>query len=230
MNRYRFGQLPGRASDLDAGGVADLQTDVMRFIAILAICLVVIFALVQSIPLSAVAPAETAALPPPPAATVAAPRPEAVKAPAPAEAPVRAPAATPAPAAAPAATPESAPAPAPGFTLQFESDIALTRLVARNEVALYALAPARTLRMSVNRGNVGFWPASTPAEFHEMDPGTVPADVVAAFQRAIGASGGPVEWGVTLPATMSGQLDELLESAEGGAIYITADGRLRLER
>jgi len=40
-----------RGMDAEAGGVADLQTDVMRFIAILALCLVAIFALVQSIPL-----------------------------------------------------------------------------------------------------------------------------------------------------------------------------------
>ena len=40
-----------RGMDAEAGGIADLQTDVMRFIAILALCLVAIFALVQSIPL-----------------------------------------------------------------------------------------------------------------------------------------------------------------------------------
>ena len=40
-----------RGMDAEAGGIADLQTDVMRFIAILCLCLVAIFALVQSIPL-----------------------------------------------------------------------------------------------------------------------------------------------------------------------------------
>jgi hypothetical protein len=48
-----------RAADTDVGGAADLQTDVMRFMAILALCLVAIFALVQSIPLAPVpAPVE----------------------------------------------------------------------------------------------------------------------------------------------------------------------------
>ena len=41
-----------RSVDADSGGAADLQTDVMRFMAILALCLVAIFALVQSIPLA----------------------------------------------------------------------------------------------------------------------------------------------------------------------------------
>ena len=39
-----------RALDADGGGAADLQTDVMRFMAIISMCLVAIFALVQSIP------------------------------------------------------------------------------------------------------------------------------------------------------------------------------------
>ena len=40
-----------RGMDNEAGGAADLQTDVMRFMAILSLCLVAIFALVQSLPL-----------------------------------------------------------------------------------------------------------------------------------------------------------------------------------
>ena len=43
---------------MDAGGAADLQTDVMRFMAILSLCLVAIFALVQSIPLTPLQPAK----------------------------------------------------------------------------------------------------------------------------------------------------------------------------
>jgi hypothetical protein len=46
-----------RAADTDVGGAADLQTDIMRFMAILSLCLVAIFALVQSIPLAPVEPA-----------------------------------------------------------------------------------------------------------------------------------------------------------------------------
>ena len=45
-----------RSADMDGGGAADLQTDIMRFMAILSLCLVAIFALVQSIPLTPTAP------------------------------------------------------------------------------------------------------------------------------------------------------------------------------
>jgi hypothetical protein len=41
---------------MDVGGAADLQTDIMRFMAILSLCLVAIFALVQSIPLTPAEP------------------------------------------------------------------------------------------------------------------------------------------------------------------------------
>jgi hypothetical protein len=52
MSRSPLAYPLNRAADMDVGGAADLQTDVMRFMAILALCLVAIFALVQSIPLT----------------------------------------------------------------------------------------------------------------------------------------------------------------------------------
>ena len=53
-----------RSADMDIGGAADLQTDIMRFMAILSLCLVAIFALVQSIPMT---PAEPVPIGPAPA-------------------------------------------------------------------------------------------------------------------------------------------------------------------
>ena len=53
-----------RSADMDIGGAADLQTDIMRFMAILSLCLVAIFALVQSIPMT---PAEPVPIEPDPA-------------------------------------------------------------------------------------------------------------------------------------------------------------------
>jgi hypothetical protein len=70
-------------------------------------------------------------------------------------------------------------APQEGFTLRFEDDVALTRLVARNQVGLYAIFPEKSYRMNINRGEMSFWPASVPNEFHEMDAATVPNPVIA---------------------------------------------------
>ncbi len=56
MSRSPLSYPLNRAADTDVGGAADLQTDIMRFMAILSLCLVAIFALVQSIPLAPVEP------------------------------------------------------------------------------------------------------------------------------------------------------------------------------
>jgi hypothetical protein len=212
-----------RPVDGEAGGVADLQTDVMRFMAILAICLVAIFALVQSIPPDtppaepvATSPAEPEPVPAPPSKPVADPAPLAEA--------IVAPAADPAPAA-----PAQLPAPRQGFTLQFETDLALTRLSARNEVALYVIGSDKSFRLSVNRGRLSFWPASTPKQFFEMEASTVPDDVMSAFHRAAPGKIDDMQWGVTLPASLQQQLHGYLDAADGGALLISADGRMRLE-
>lgn len=56
MSRSPLAYPLSRSADMDAGGAADLQTDIMRFMAILSLCLVAIFALVQSIPLTPAEP------------------------------------------------------------------------------------------------------------------------------------------------------------------------------
>lgn len=56
MTRSPLAYPLNRSADMDAGGAADLQTDIMRFMAILSLCLVAIFALVQSIPLTPAEP------------------------------------------------------------------------------------------------------------------------------------------------------------------------------
>lgn len=246
MNRSLLSHALYRGADGD-GGAADLQTDVMRFMAILSLCLVAIFALVQSIPLApappmppappAAQPAEPPAEPPPPeplampAATPAPPPPAAAtppKRPAPMPLPDP-PSASPAPAAVPPAASPSPPA-EEGFTLAFESDRALTRLVERHTVGLYALLDGRALRLSSDGGRLSFWSASQPTSFHEMDPSTVPEDVRAALGRAAAPAAGTLKWAVTLPAAMARDLETYLREHTGGRLVIGADGRLRLER
>ena len=252
MSRSPFAYPLVRNIDSDAGGAADLQTDIMRFMAILALCLMAIFALVQSIPL---APVEPAAPP-----TVAEqPVPEPVKKPVPdiviepteaAPAPERIvltrpvwkPAERPTVGAASSRdesaqdTPPTTDAPPTeaveseqkGFTLRFESDQALMRLVATSQVGLYALSSERAQRMTVASSRISFWDASTPNAFHEMEATTVPRSVVDALVRS-GTPAENISWGVTLPGKLRGQLDELMRDNSGGSLLIGADGRMRLE-
>ncbi len=258
-----------RGMDAEAGGIADLQTDVMRFIAILALCLVAIFALVQSIPLmptvieppavqpeapqadlsQTAAPEPAAAEPriieqePPPVAEEE--KPLVITRPAPQRVPFeRAPPriieeTTPTQSAEtsvpdeellePSVSEPTPPATSPGFTLRFETDLALTRLVARNEVGLYAITAEKSLRMNVNRGEFGFWAASVPNQFHEMDETTVPDEVLSALRRAGSVKSSDVKWGVTLPTKMRQQLNGFLSEYEGGSLVIGVDGSLRRE-
>ncbi len=267
MSRSPFAYPMVRNVDGDAGGAADLQTDIMRFMAILALCLMAIFALVQSIPLAPApqvdsAPVEAAVTPRSETEPVAAPtmtRSATEPAPAPAPAPdetvvltrpkwkstfkpsVELPPpplaeARPAPVEErpdePVAEPVTAPEPVleepEGFTLRFESDQALMRLVATSQVALYAISNNRARRMSVSESRISFWDASTPNEFHEMEAHTVPAAVVNALARH-GSPSEPVAWGVTLPGKLKTRLDTLMSQHRGGSLVIGKDGDLRLE-
>jgi hypothetical protein len=241
-----------RGIDGESGGAADLQTDIMRFMAILGLCLVAIFSLVQSLPneaQSAQAKDATAIEAPPPAPATeplaATPEPagktELVPDPVPEPAieqrvtltrpkwvstfqPTerKQPAAVPAEPA-PAAEPEEE-----GFTLRFESDSALTRLVATGQVGFYAMNASRARRMTVSDSRISFWDASTPNAYHEMEATTVPRAVLDALGRT-GADAGNASWGVTLPGKLSGQLDSLMQQHTGGALVIHADGKLELE-
>jgi hypothetical protein len=228
---------PMHRGDTDAGGAADLQTDIMRFMAILALCLVAIFALVQSIPLVPEAPSQSpaAAAPPPVARAVATPVPQPTAEPQPVPepqiekpaAPARA-APTPAAVAGQAAAPPVEVARDEGFTLRFESDLALTRLVAAGKVGLYAISDGRARRMTVRDSRISFWDASAPNQYHEMEAGTVPRPVVDALSRS-GVDTASIGWGVTLPGTLQKQLDSLVRGTVGGALVIGGDGELRLE-
>jgi hypothetical protein len=236
MSRSPLSYPLNRGMDAEAGGAADLQTDVMRFMAIISLCLVAIFALVQSIPLAppivADAPEREAEVqtPPPQAAIpeLARPEQEAIE-------PEPIPDAVPTPAPEPPAVPPPAPqtvADAPtqeGFTLRFADDLALTRLVASDRVRMFAVANDQALRMEVRNGQVRFSSSDAPQRMHEMDLATVPQSVVSALRRSGSLPPAAVRWGVTLPPAMSRQLDLILSERSGGNLVIDADGTLRVE-
>jgi hypothetical protein len=238
-----------RGLDGDAGGVSDLQTDVMRFMAILALCLVAIFALVQSIPLapSVEPPAPVDEVIETPEASPQIESPQIPAAKTVVEREIKLTRAQPKklppkeaqpvlqrPRAASIEKVEPRPVteepPREGFTLRFEDEVALTRLVARNEVGLYAILPGSSFRMNVNRGQFSFWPASMPNRFHEMDETTVPATVTEAFRRSSAARTQGLKWGVTIPSATSQRLEQYLREETGGNLVIDAQGELRLER
>lgn len=241
MSRSPLAYPLNRSADTDIGGAADLQTDVMRFMAILALCLVAIFALVQSIPL---VPAESQPEPvveaapdpqpevtPVPATELTKPEPKVQPKPTQETVTLTRPAWVPRyPVEKPPAPPEppAVESEEVGFTLRFASDAALARAVAAHHVGVYAISSAGAKRMTVDESRISFWDASTPNSFHEMEAGTVPAAVVAALTRA-GIEPGGVNWGVTLPGKMTAQLNTLMEEHRGGSLIIAATGEIHWE-
>jgi hypothetical protein len=248
MTRSVLAYPLNRGADMDVGGAADLQTDVMRFMAILSLCLVAIFALVQSVPVTPpVVPVpetkiEAAAAPvPEPEVEI---KTETVPEPQPVEGP------KPVTLTRPKWVPKYEPGPTPveeapveeaaaieivaiveepeGFTLRFESDTALTRLVAASKVGVYAIEGERARRMTVSESRISFWDASLPNSFHEMDASTVPSPVLDALSRT-GVDTGAVSWGVTLPGKLKGQLDGLMQEHRGGSLVIGTSGNIQLE-
>ena len=255
MTRSPLAYPLNRSTDLDIGGAADLQTDIMRFMAILSLCLVAIFALVQSIPLTPIESVSVEAAPvaPTPDPVVrAAPEPDPVVQPPPAVQPQAesppvektvvltrpkwqpkyVPVEKPAASADPIVVAPSPPPPTKpqeeGFTLRFASDAALMRAVASQQVGLYAIESGRSQRMTVSESRVSFWDASTPNTFHEMKTSTVPIAVIDALSRT-GSTTGEVSWGVTLPGKMTMQLDELMQAHRGGSLIIDAGGDIHWE-
>ncbi len=222
MHKAPWTRNPGTDEVREAGGMEDLQTDVMRFMAILAFCLVAIFALVQSIPVRPEPPApqqearRQILTPPPPVE--------------PAEPPARR-VSTPSTEPKPAAPPPAAPVPRPverTFALRFASDAALHHLVSTGRVQLYAFDKEKVRRLSPRTDELVFEAATAPERMHVMSEETVPASLALALSRA-GAVSDHVTWGVTLPGSTTDAITRHLRSPAGGTLVILANGDVRRE-
>lgn len=232
MGRLPWGREMQPFRHRESGGMEELQTDVMRFMAILAFCLVAIFALVQSIPLLPPAPPrsplDTRARPPEPVKKT--PEERVPQAPEPAASPRPKPIPTPRPA--PPVPKPDAPAQdqGPGFSLRFDSDAALIRLVAGGRVELYAFSDDQTWRMSIGGDGLHFTTAQRPAKLNLMRAETVPGAMVEALRHAAPPDVlGSMSWGVTLPAATNEAIARLVSAFRSGTLVIHANGSVHRE-
>ena len=229
-SRYRRWGRPG------AGGtdeVEALQTDVMRFMAILGFCLMVIFALVKTMPMAPPDSRPRIEAQKPMAHTPAAHAPE--------ERPPRA--SVPeaqgrlkkqgGPGVVPVVHPEPDPKPDPishtkeekGFILRFSSEKGLQSLIAAGEVGFYAMAGKKAWYLKISPRGPLFAPAEGPALFYEMAPGTVPGPYTRALAGHVAAFGPhTMTWGVTLPKRTIAGIHHQMEGKQGGALVIREDG------
>ncbi|MCX2982285.1 hypothetical protein EYC98_15590 [Halieaceae bacterium IMCC14734] len=207
-----------------------LQTDVMRFVAILGLCLAAIFSLVQSVAQEQQGEKQIATASvtevlasvsrdlspsPPPAKEVARiPRDQASHASKPLRLPV-----TPEPKpTAPAASPEL------GYTLEFDSPEVLLALLQAQSVQVIATLNDKVW---ISRGKPLFIQAEPPAQYHRMEAATVPEALRQGLRNVAGAA--EPDWGVVLPAQLQEQLRGYANRPGGGALVIQADASVRLE-
>ena len=220
-----------------------LQTDVMRFMAIIAFCLVAVLALVKDLPAAEQpSPAEEKREQADPKSEPIAP--QVVEAPAakpelelvkpPIAKPTAKIVAAPAPEAVkpapvaktiepqPAAEPTTEPTPIPaatdneaGLTLRFASDADFIDLIRRGKVRVYAY---NTNSFHVLDRDFVFRAAEPPKTFHELE--TVPVRVRAALTSAMNGN----RWGVRLPRNTQHSIQQLANRHTSGQLVIDRTG------
>ena len=197
--------------------VEALQTDVMRFMAILGFCLMVIFALVQSIPThKADSPPNIVPSQIPSEITVKDDgADDVVKDALPEKLEKRA--------------PDESLSEEKGFSLHFENDGALIHLVRHKKVHLYGIAGQKGWRALFSENRLGFLLSKLPTQYHEMTAATVPLTVRSQFSKSVAAFNQPIRWGVVLPESMRLQIQRIMTDQAGGEMVIDANGQVKLK-
>jgi len=250
-SRYRIWGRPGARGPDE---VEALQTDVMRFMAILGFCLMVIFALVKTMPMAPpdsrpkIEAQKPMSLMPethspearspqahspkahsPKAHSPKAHSPEAPRPQAPLQQAQSLLKKQGGPGAAPAVRPETDPIPyareEQGFILRFSSESGLQSLIAAGEVGFYAMAGNKAWRLKISPGGPLFVVADGPASFYEMAPETVPGPYIRALEGKVAAFGPrTMIWGVTLPERTRAGIHHQMNGKPGGTLAIQEDG------
>ncbi|NIP15191.1 MAG: hypothetical protein GWM88_10915 [Pseudomonadales bacterium] len=201
-----------------------LQTDVMRFMAIIAFCLIAVLALVrnaQPAGLQTTQIAEPAEVPVP----VAEPRPT----PSPARLQPKPRVETLPPVQTPAKieTPEKAPGAPRGLALRFASDRDFLRLIETGRVRVFAFQPQDPGRTALGLGrNLEFVATPPPERIYELQVDTIPSRVIASLARATGNPAG-FSWGVRMPVELEASIRSWIERGVVGELIIDRYAEVR---
>ena len=221
----------------------------MRFMAIIAFCLIAILALVRNAePPPAPVAVEPAEIPTPDPIPDSTPRPRPVAVPK--VVPDFAdPLVMPLPVA--PAPPETTPAPAPlapqlpivevavqvpvqpeqptepvteeeGLSLRFASDRDFLRLVTKGEIQVFAFYSQAVLGLD---RNFEFLDAAAPGQVYELLPETIPNLIVAALDRAT-AESASYTWGIRMPKKLEGKIRGFIDREVHGELVIDRYGEV----
>lgn len=199
---------PGGNNEIEA-----LQTDVMRFMAILGFCLMFIFALVQTLPAPKAEPKIKVDKPmdkptPPVQPRTIVPKPLPVPEPVENTGPVR----------------------KIGFSLIFETDEALSQLVRDQKLTFYAIIGRNASALWINGNQLGFSNQPLPSLFYEMEEKTVPLRFKGEFKKNAAAFGSQdITWGVTLPETTRTGINDIMATHKGGVLVISGNGTIEIK-
>ncbi len=192
---------PWASHSRDEAELEALQTDVMRFLAILGLCLAAIFSLVQGAAQEQMVIKQVDL-------------PTAMVEPAPVK--KQQPATTPAPQKLPAES---------GFTLEFASVASLETLLRSGQITLYASQGDQFWTVDPSGRVI---PVDAPGSYYQMQAETVPGHL---RERVIGIiPGGSTIWGVSLPPEAVSSIERLTSSREGGSLLIGSDAVVTLAR
>ena len=194
-----------------------LQADVMRFMAIVAFCLIAILAMVRNSP--GVEPVIAAVVEPQNTPAVALPEPKPEPAPEPEPEPEPQPQPQPEPEPEPQPGPEPEPSSSPadtseGLTLAFASEADFMRLISKGRIILYAYTGQSFLTTS---DTYSFHTTNAPAQLYEIDRRTIPAHVIVAAERQEIED---LQWGVGLSPRIEKQISRYVEANVSGQLHI----------
>lgn len=221
-------QQPHYANDGES-----LQADVMRFMAIIAFCLIAVLALVRSVE----PPPEPLPEPPLPVEPPAEPVPAMPALPAPQAKPEpmeeAAPASTPAPRSATPrvpiseiATQTSQVAPSKGLSLRFASDRDFLRLVTKGEIQVFAYqSGANTHTVLGLDRNFEFLSTPAPGKVYELLPQTIPNLIAVALDRAT-PEAATYSWGIRMPKELEGKIRRFIDRHVQGELVIDRYGEV----
>ncbi|MDP6377937.1 MAG: hypothetical protein QF515_10730 [Pseudomonadales bacterium] len=214
-----------------------LQTDVMRFMAIIAFCLMAVLALVKAAPYEPTPPAPATA--PEPEVELPLPdtrasilevhtQPDTVTEPQVEEPPARIASTVEQPVARVQPTEHPAPDPAPpepdvrdeqGLSLRFASDRDFLRLLSKGDMSLFAFDAQRVLTLDPD---YRFVPAEAPHQVYEVLFATIPDAIK---RRA--PSDPALSWGVVLPRHTTRIIREYVDEGLTGDLSINRFGEVR---
>jgi hypothetical protein len=205
-----------------------LQTDVMRFMAIIAFCLIAVLALVKNAE-PGVDPQPAPSVQQPvgmaPASELAAPRVEPRAVVSPARRDPQPPVATGTSQATPADVEDvekvpGEPADPHGLALRFASERDFLRLVQTGRVRVFAFQADDPGGTALGLGrNLEFVASPPPGRVYELRADTIPSRVAASLARAAGNPGG-FSWGVRLPVELEASIRSWIDQGVTGELVI----------